>query len=255
MHWIYLSPHFDDVALSCGGLGWEQVQAGDSVSIWTICAGEPDPSHPFSPFAQALHLRWGTGPASAAARRAEDIASCRVMGASYRHLPVFDCIYRGAAQGQPYYASEEALTGPLHPDEAAGAAQLIRLDAQHLPTGTQVVCPLSLGNHVDHQLTRLAAEQSGHALWYYADFPYVLRRPEQLVGLEQAGWQRENFCLSATGLKAWQDAVAAHASQISTFWADELRMRMAIAEYAAQERAICLWQKSETPNLPRQIHR
>jgi hypothetical protein len=63
--------------------------------------------------------------------------------------------------------------------------------------------------------------------------------------LEQAGWKRESFRLSAAGLKAWQDAVAAHASQISTFWADELVMRMAIAEYAAQERAVCLWQKSE----------
>ena len=243
MHWIYLSPHFDDVALSCGGLVWEQVQAGDTVSLWTICAGAPDPSHPFSPFARSLHERWGTGPASVAARRAEDIASCRVMGASYRHLSVYDCIYRSDAQGQPYYASEEALTGPLHPDEAASAVQLTRLNAQDLPLDVQVVCPLSLGNHVDHQLTRLAAEQSGHALWYYADFPYVLRRPAALLEFEQVGWQRENFHLSATGLKAWQDCVAAHASQISTFWADELAMRTAIAAYAAQERAISLWRR------------
>jgi hypothetical protein len=167
------------------------------------------------------------------------------MRVAYQHLPVYDCIYRGDGGGLHYYASEEALNGPLHPEEVAGAARLTRLNAQDLPLGVRVVCPLSLGNHVDHQLTRLAAEQSGHALWYYADFPYVLRRPEQLVELEQAGWKRENFRLAAAGLKAWQDAVAAHASQISTFWADELVMRMAIAEYAAQERAVCLWQKSE----------
>ena len=77
MHWIYLSPHFDDIALSCGGLVWHQVQAGDVVEIWTVCAAAPDPSQPFSPFAQSLHARWGTGPASVAARRAEDIASCQ----------------------------------------------------------------------------------------------------------------------------------------------------------------------------------
>jgi LmbE family N-acetylglucosaminyl deacetylase len=243
MHWIYLSPHFDDVALSCGGLVWQQVQAGDAVGIWTICAGAPEPSQRFSPFAQSLHERWGTGPASVAARRAEDIASCQVLGAAYRHLPVYDCIYRGDGAGQYYYASEEALNGPLHPDEASRAAQLTQLNLEHLPAGVRVVCPLSLGDHVDHQLTRLAAEQTGRRLYYYADFPYVLRQPGALQALAQAGWQRQCTSLSPGGLEVWQDCVAAHASQISTFWADEAAMRAAIAEYSAQEGAVCLWQR------------
>lgn len=242
MNWIYLSPHFDDVALSCGGLVWEQVRAGDAVSIWTICAAAPDPSQSFSPFAHSLHERWGTGPASVVARRTEDIASCQVIGASYRHLPLYDCIYRSDAQGQYYYASEEALNGPLHPDDAARAAQLIQLKTEQLPADARVVCPLALGNHVDHQLTRLAAEQTRCQLWYYADFPYVLKQPGQLQALAQAGWKRTCTPLSAAGLSAWQGCVAAHASQISTFWADEAAMRVAIAEYALQDGAVCLWQ-------------
>ena len=245
MKWIYLSPHFDDVALSCGGLVWEQVQAGDTVSIWTICAGVPHSSHSFSPFAQSLHARWGTGPASVAVRRLEDMSSCQVLGASCLHLPVYDCIYRRDSQGQHYYASEEALNGPLHPEEAARAAQLTRLQAEHLPVDAQVVCPLSLGNHVDHQLTRLAAEQSGHPLWYYADFPYVLKHSGQLQTLEAGGWRRVCTPLSQAGLQAWQDSVAAHASQISTFWADEAEMRTSIAIYASQQWAVCLWQKGD----------
>jgi len=244
MHWIYLSPHFDDVALSCGGLVWEQVQADDAVSIWTICAGAPDSSQPLSPFAQSLHERWGTGPASVVARRLEDIASCQVMGASYRHQSLYDCIYRRDAHGQYYYASEEALNGPLHPDEAARAAQLIQLTVEQLPAEVRLVCPLALGHHVDHQLTRLAAEQIGCQLWYYADFPYVLKQPEQLQALEQVGWNRACTLLSAAGLRAWQDSMAAHASQISTFWVDEAAMRRAIAEYALQDGAVCLWQRS-----------
>ena len=242
MTWIYLSPHFDDVALSCGGLVWQQVQAGEAVQIWTICGGAPDPSQPFSPFAQSLHERWGTGPAAVAARRREDLASCRVMGARARHLAVFDCIYRTSADGQAYYASEEALNGPLHPDEAANAAEISRLRAVRLPRGAQVVCPLSLGDHVDHQLTRRAAEQIGRPLWYYADYPYVLRQPARLEELRQAGWKQETFPLSAAGLTAWQEAVAAHASQISTFWRNEATMRAAIADYAAQAGGIALWQ-------------
>ena len=242
MHWIYLSPHFDDVALSCGGLVWHQMQAGDVVEIWTVCAAAPDPSQPFSPFAQSLHARWGTGPASVAARRAEDIASCQVLGAAYRHLAVADCIYRGDRIGQYYYASEDALNGPLHPDEAARAVQITQLNLEALPPDLNLVCPLSLGNHVDHQLTRLAAEQSGRRLYYYADFPYVLRQPDHLQALAQAGWQPACSPLSTLALTVWQDCVAAHASQISTFWVDEAAMRTAIAEYAAQAWAVCLWQ-------------
>ena len=242
MHWIYLSPHFDDVALSCGGLVWHQMQAGDVVEIWTVCAAAPDPSQPFSPFAQSLHARWGTGPASVAARRAEDIASCQVLGAAYRHLAVADCIYRGDGLGQYYYASEDALNGPLHPDEAARAVQITQLNLEALPPDLNLVCPLSLGNHVDHQLTRLAAEQSGRRLYYYADFPYVLRQPDHLQALAQAGWQPACSPLSTLALTVWQDCVAAHASQISTFWVDEAAMRTAIAEYAAQAWAVCLWQ-------------
>ena len=70
MAWIYLSPHFDDAVLSCGGLIWEQVRRGERVEIWTVCAGAIPPG-PLSPFAAELHARWGTGMASVEARRAE----------------------------------------------------------------------------------------------------------------------------------------------------------------------------------------
>jgi LmbE family N-acetylglucosaminyl deacetylase len=33
MRWIYLSPHFDDAVLSCGGLIFDQAQAGTPVEI------------------------------------------------------------------------------------------------------------------------------------------------------------------------------------------------------------------------------
>jgi len=71
--WIYLSPHLDDAALSCGGLLWEQSQAGDEVAVWSICAGDPPPGR-LSPFARSLQARWGTGSRSAAERRLGELA-------------------------------------------------------------------------------------------------------------------------------------------------------------------------------------
>ena len=119
MEWIYFSPHLDDVALSCGGLVWEQRRAGQRVSIWTLCAGDP-PAGALSPFAQSLHARWQTGADAVALRRQEDIAACAALEAEYRHLDVPDCIYRrGEVSRQVIYASESDIFGELKAEEAA----------------------------------------------------------------------------------------------------------------------------------------
>jgi LmbE family N-acetylglucosaminyl deacetylase len=248
MEWIYLSPHLDDVALSCGGLVWEQIQAKDSVSIWTICAGDPPPG-PLSPFAESLHTRWGAGREAIEQRRKEDIAACSRLGATYRHFSVPDCVYRLAPDSHEHlYTSEESLFGDLDPRET-GLIHALRVElANSLPAGSQVVCPLSLGGHVDHHLTRAAASGLAHALWYYADYPYVLDAWDRLEQLERQGWKVMHYPISENGIAAWQTAVSEHASQISTFWATPAEMRVALQDYKNQVNGISLWLPPE--NMP-----
>jgi LmbE family N-acetylglucosaminyl deacetylase len=243
MPWIYLSPHFDDVTLSCGGLLWEQVQAGQVVSIWTVCASEP-PAGDFSPFAQELHARWEVDQNATAVRRIEDINSCYRLGASYQHFSIPDCIYRRNPQtGEFMYTSEEALNGPLQPGDTRVARTLLKELRRSLQPDTNLVCPLGLGDHVDHQLTRQAAEGLGRALWYYADYPYVLRCTAQVEQMKQEGWINQVFPISPEGLVAWQDAISAHVSQISTFWAGESDMRQAVTDYLRLTGGVHLWSK------------
>jgi len=239
--WIYLSPHFDDVALSCGGLVWEQTQLGEPVSVWTICAGDP-PEGPLSLIAESLHERWQTGREAPAHRREEDLVSCKAMGASTRHFTVPDCIYRRSEGGNlPLYASDEAIMGPLHPLEALLVDRVRDELAGWLRQGAEVVCPLAIRGHVDHRLVRLAAEKLDRALWYYADYPYVLDQAEDLNVLDETGWKTHVFPISASGLAAWQEAVAAYASQISTFWPDLETMRDAISTYCKESGGVRLW--------------
>jgi len=243
MEWVYLSPHFDDVALSCGGLVWQQAQAGQRVTVWTLCAGAV-PQGPLSEFAQSLHARWGTEEDSAPAQRAaEDIASCQQMGAGWQHFDVPDCIYRQGPDGEFLYASEAALNGDLHPGEARLIQQLARQLADRLPKRARLVCPLAVGSHVDHQLVRAAAERLKRRLWYYADYPYVLKHAESLEQMAQQGWLGRVMPISSAGLAAWQAAIAAHASQISSFWPDLDAMRAAMAQYCAQNGGLKLWKK------------
>jgi LmbE family N-acetylglucosaminyl deacetylase len=228
MNWIYLSPHFDDVALSIGGLLWEQSQAGEHVSIWTICGGEP-PSVGYSPFAEELHARWGTGVGSISVRRAEDQESCRLLGAKAVHFNVPDCIYRLSPKNNKHlYASEQELWIPVHPDEEPLVRQIAAELSEILPTDSQVVCPMTLGKHVDHRLTRMAAERLNVPLLFYADYPYVLAEENQIFFEKPAPFHTS---ISNFGLEAWQMAIAAHRSQISTFWQNLDEMRLAIKDY------------------------
>jgi len=246
MHWIYLSPHFDDVALSCGGLVWEQAQAGDSVSIWTVCAGNA-PAGELSPFAKELHMRWQVDQDASTQRRSEDLRSCQRLGAGYLHFTLPDCIYRHDPHtGGFLYISEESLNGVLQPADSPNIALFEEEINRLIPTDGVLVCPLSLGNHVDHQLTHLAAQGLGYPLWYYQDYPYVLRSKDMLKHMQQAGWESRCFPISPQGLVAWQDSIAAHASQISTFWMDALEMRQAVSEYLNQNNGIQLWRKPKS---------
>lgn len=257
MIWIYLSPHLDDAALSCGGLIAQQTLAGEKAEIWTICAGDPPPG-PFTPFAEELHARWQSGGQATALRRQEDRAACARLSAACRHLPVPDCIYRRAgldywSPGQPapagfdaqafLYPDLDAVFGALHPQEEGLVRRLAQALEEMLPPAAELVCPLTLGGHVDHRMTRLAAERLGRNLWYYADYPYVLQNGAQLAGLEANGWQKQQFSLSPAALQAWIQAVAAHQSQISTFWPDLAAMQAAITAYHDLSGGAVLWKK------------
>jgi LmbE family N-acetylglucosaminyl deacetylase len=243
MPWIYLSPHFDDVAFSCGGLLWDQAQQGKRVSIWTVCAGEVPPGE-LSPFARELHNRWELGENAPFTRREEDRISAQRLGTSYRYFSVPDCIYRRDPQtGDFMYASEASLNGALQPGDIQVIRNLQAELSQSLPLEAIVVCPLGLGNHVDHQLTRRVAEGLKRDLWYYADFPYVLHDLLSSEKLTGAGLISQIFPISSAGLTAWMDSISAHASQISTFWENDHAMRMAVADYMNSNGGVRMWRK------------
>jgi LmbE family N-acetylglucosaminyl deacetylase len=132
--------------------------------------------------------------------------------------------------------------GPLHPLEGPLLEQLGSALHSRLPTDAEIVVPLALGGHVDHRLVRQAAQGLGRRLWYYADVPYVLSRADELGKLVEAGWRARIYPVSEAGLTAWQAAIAAHASQISTFWPDRESMDAAIRAYSREYQGVRLWQ-------------
>ncbi len=227
---VYLSPHLDDAALSCGGRIWQQAQAGERVLVVTIFAGTLPPDAPLSPFAQELHARWEHPGDAIAGRRDEDRAALALLGADLAHWPYPDCIYRHSPGDGLFYPDWKSLWGEVHPAENGLIEELAsRLAQLPLRRGGALYAPLGTGHHVDHQITHRAAAVSTRALTCYEDFPYAATLQS---GPEEGRWQEELVPLSEQALEARIAAVACYRSQISSFWADAAEMDAAVRAFA-----------------------
>ncbi len=237
MRWIYISPHLDDAVLSAGGLIYEQARAGRRVEIWTLVCGFPH-DEDLSPFAQVLHFTWGfaSSEETVRSRRAEDARAAGIVGAKAVHFDEFpDCIYRRGRDGNWLYG--DIFVSP-HADEADLPARMSAALASRLERGDKIVCPLAIGGHVDHVIVRRAVEKLGRPLWYYADIPYLLNNPSALDPIKRA-MQAKRWKVSSAGLAAWQDGVAAYASQIQMLFESPDKMREALADYG--RKGVRLW--------------
>lgn len=184
---VFVAPHPDDVALSCGGTVARAARDG-TPAIITVFAGQPAGN--VSDFARFQHDRWGLDSASIASeRRAEDEAAARALGESVNTswLDHLDAIYRS-----PDYSSDDALFGKLLDQDLPLIDDLVTELATF--NASEYVVPLAAGNHVDHQLAfragrRLAAH--GAHVWAYADVPYAIDNARAITDRLARGTVRE----------------------------------------------------------------
>lgn len=213
---LFVAPHLDDVALSCGGLVWQLTQRGISVTIATVCTADP-PTHGLSGVALREHAQWGTGDQPYRARREEDRQACARLGAHPVHLGLRDAIYRCAADSTPLYP-DTVIGTPVHPED--WQAHFSALKAALLPllqSHAGVYCPLAAGEHVDHVLTRAAVESSvpeGARLIYYEDFPYVARIDALETSPLVEGLLPFKVWLDERAIQARLEAIACYSSQL-----------------------------------------
>ncbi len=243
MRWIYLSPHLDDAVLSAGGLIYDQVQAGIPVEIWTFMCGYPLDGE-YSMFAQVLHKIWGfsSGEEAVRGRRAEDLQAANILGAKAVHFDFLDCIYRRGRNGEWLYSD---IYLPPHEDEADLPRQIAEAASARLMPDDVLVCPLSVGSHVDHVLVRRAAELLDRPLRYDIDIPYLFYKPEELE-VKAAGMKETVHPITEAGLRSWQEAILAYRSQFPVL-GERLhtpeKMRDAIRSYWEEQGGLRLFER------------
>lgn len=239
---IFLSPHYDDIALSCGGTAALLARAGRTPEIALIFGGHPDPAQPMTDFAVMMHRQWGMSAEQVVARRrSEEQIAALTLGACDRFLPFRDAIYRGSR-----YTSDDDLFGDTHSDEAGLAAEIItHIGLERTsPANIRIYAPLAIGGHVDHQHAERAGSllaERGHTVWYYEDLPYALqpenvdrRRPMLDPALEPRA------AVDIAGVWTTKvDAIMAYPSQLPTIFeryvgvrATRLGIEGAMGDYA-----------------------
>ena len=251
---VYLSPHYDDASLSCGGAIHDRGQSGRPALVVTVFAAPPEASRPLSPFAGAMHQSWGNPADMTAVRQAEDQASMQLLQADYLRLNLTDCIYRGRLEAEEwYYPGEASLFGPIHSAERALLARIVEAVEELAPgrTGATIYAPLAVGHHVDHQLARAAAWQlrpRGWAVAFYEDYPYAdpaypFTRPANpweaphtvesaLAARRPAKLQPRLRYFSEESLQAKIKSVQAYTSQLGTLFGGPAEAEKRLRAYA-----------------------
>ncbi len=157
---LYLSPHLDDVALSCAARLLAERGRGERILMVTL----------FAPSAAGLADRDGRVPASAARLRDLGVQHCQLG------LPE-------ARSRNPRYRSLGALATGWDAADQECLAQAVRLlsDLGPRSKARQVYVPLAVGGHVDHRLSCQAGRavfQSGRGrnVFFYEERPEALVR-------------------------------------------------------------------------------
>ena len=81
MQHFFISPHLDDIALSCGGFVRRLVGSGELVTIVSVCTADTPTGQPLSAAAKHVHAEWQLGEQPYPHRRAEDAKACVALGA------------------------------------------------------------------------------------------------------------------------------------------------------------------------------
>jgi len=242
MRYIYFSPHLDDAVLSAGGLIYDQTRAGKAAEIWTFMCGLPGEAA-LSDYARKLHESWGTGSVEDTfqVRRAEDLRAASAVGAKAVHFDFLDCIYRRGRSGEPLY---ESVYMPLAAADADLAAQVAQAMIAWLRPDDFVIAQLGIGGHVDHVITRRAAEMLPRQVMWIADLPYLLKDGKDLAA-KTAGMTESIEAVSERGVRAWQKAIQLYPSQLSTLFASSKQMREDIRAYWSGRHGVRLWRTAE----------
>ena len=246
---LFVSPHLDDVVLSCGGLV-HSLASCTSVTVITAFSEAGPPPHTLAA-RSFLDQSGGLDAAELyARRRAEDVTALSRLGAKHVHLGLSDALFRrrgtrlGRATGRvvpelghlyPTYWLDISRGRVARGDELSSRLLAAGLLAEaHLNSYAVVFSPLGVGNHVDHVIARDVAARVFPDTVYYAEYPYLVGNQADQDFIDRhhlVEWRSDCEC------PVKRDALAAYRSQMPHVMRGRPSTKVAETYYLAHPRA------------------
>jgi LmbE family N-acetylglucosaminyl deacetylase len=195
--YIYLAPHPDDAALSCGGTIACHRLSGKRQLVVTLCSALPpsDESH----WVQRLDEE----------KRALDILQVDNFHGGFLDAPFRHTAYKNDAG---------LFAAPVTDDPIPKAVNQLVITLAEQNKNAIVYAPLGVGKHVDHLIAYSAAKSCGRfkQVHYYEDFPYVADNPAALEArLKEIGTEMTSLVTDIReGFQTKIDAIGQYNSQI-----------------------------------------
>ncbi len=180
---VYISPHFDDVAASCGGRLLKQKQNSESILVVTVFSAQgrqyPDANN--SVLKASLDYEQ---------RRLEDHKAMQQLGVDYLWLEYPEVLFRRQPPWRRYW--------PIFPTTIANQrlCNQVSTSLNEISGRTQcgnMILPLGIGQHVDHQivfragLKRQYQQTYPSSVSFYEELPYALFPFLMIYRLKRAG--------------------------------------------------------------------
>lgn len=227
---IYLSPHLDDAALSCGGT---IAASPERALVITLCTATPSATD-FNAVAIEFHAEWGLTPDDVLrVRQAEGAEAMTILGVNYVYTDRLDAIYR---MPEAYHSRATLYRHPVSNDPLLPQVRdLIDVLIAHAPQAT-IYAPLGVGHHVDHlTVFEGAIACPPDRIAFYEDINYALSPGAVEQRLAEIGQTlvAEYLAFDAAALQKKIAAIAAYRSQMDALFGGTAAMEAAIAAYHA----------------------
>lgn len=242
---IFVSPHLDDVAFSCGGTlaklhvsGWRCVV----VTCFTRSVLNP------GGFALECQLDKGLTPDVdyMELRRAEDVEFCRRVGEEVRvvHLDLPEAPHREYGSAASLFAGI-AVGDAVWFDLAEDLAFLLASEKPEV-----IFAPQGLGNHADHlqaikALEKVLEIEEDHPVplptfptpkvLRYRDTPYAMLADAPIIPYGTSELSEIAYQLEPEHLEVKLHATEAYTTQLGFQFGDALNMRESLTEFARSE--------------------
>jgi len=232
---IFISPHFDDVVLSCGGM-IASFAGKESVLVVTIFtgAGEGKLSRYGKKYIQFCGFK--NSRQYFKTRKKEEKKAATILKYETKWLGFPEALFRYKERPvfpRFFYNNKKKLLGKINKDEEILPAlekKVKNIINSYHQKIKKVYFPLGVGGHVDHRLLNQIgqgvvrrSQLKKEKVYFYEDFPYLLtvNRKEMIDSFQKKKMKRVKIYLNKKSLKLKQQSILVYSSQIKPLFKTE----------------------------------